>query len=321
MKIVVYEHFTSGALKGQTLPDELAREGDAMLRAIVEDMLVNTAFKPIILRDNRLADLPGAQNLLIADNAQYQQIWQQSLSNETLFLLIAPETGGVLKKLAEAVLKAGKSLLGSSPEAIAVCSDKLRCCQLLQQHHLPTVETQNADVWLNQPLFTGPVVSKPNDGAGCVETYYFAEAHHAAAFMQKMSENKRRQQIVQPFYDAQAMSLSLFIDRNAQILSLNQQLINIDRQLSYQGSQISVPYPAIFSLKQAQILVDQLWLAMPGLSGFVGVDILIDEQLVRIIDINPRLTSSFNQLQQIGLSPAALLYQSLDITKQGVVGG
>lgn len=321
MKIVVYEHFTSGALQGQTLPDELAHEGDAMLRAIVEDMLTNTAFKPIILRDNRLADLPCAQNLAIANSEQYQRIWKQCLSNETLFLLIAPETDGVLQQLAEAVLKAGKTLLGSSPKAIAVCSDKLRCSGFLQQHGLPTVNTQSANEWLNQSLFSGPIVCKPNDGAGCVETYYFAKAHQAAAYLQKMPETKRRQQIVQPFDDAQAMSLSLFIDRSVQILSLNQQLINIDQQFSYQGSQIGVPYPAIFSHAKAQILVDQLRLAMPGLSGFVGVDILIDQQQARIIDINPRLTSSFNQLQQTGLSPAALLYQSLGITKQGVADG
>lgn len=321
MKIVVYEHFTSGALKGQTLPVELAAEGDAMLRAIVEDMLANTAFKPIILRDNRLAHLPGAQNMTIANSEQYQQIWQQCISNETLFLLIAPETDGVLQQLTEAVLEAGNTLLGSSPEAIAICSDKLRCSQFLQQHNLPTIETQSAEEWLNQPLFTAPIVCKPNDGAGCVETYYFAEASDAKAFLQKMPESKRCQQIVQPFYDAQAMSLSLFIDQSVQILSLNQQLINIDRQFSYQGSQVGVPYPAGFSHEQAQILVDQLRLVMPGLSGFVGVDILIDKQQALIIDINPRLTSSFNQLQQTGQSPAALLYQALGTIKQGVADG
>ncbi len=321
MKIIVYEHFTSGALHGQTLPDELAREGDAMLRAIVEDMLANTAFKPITLRDNRLADLPGAQNLPIANSTQYQQIWQQCLNSETLFLLIAPETNGVLQQFAEAVLKASKTLLGSSPEAIAVCSDKRRCGQFLQQHNLPTVETQSADDWLNQPLFTAPIVCKPNDGAGCVETYYFAETNHAANYLQKLSANERRQQIVQPFYDGQAMSLSLFIEQNVQILSLNQQLINIDQQFSYHGSQVGVPYPEKFSYAEAQILVDELQLAMPGLSGFVGVDMLISEQQARIIDINPRLTSSFNQLQQLGLSPAALLYQSLGIIKQGVADG
>lgn len=321
MKIVVYEHFTSGALQGEALPAELAREGDAMLRAIVSDMLANGAFLPVILRDNRLADVSGAENLTIANCEQYQQIWQQCLRNETLFLLIAPETGGVLQQLAEAVLKAGKRLLGSSPEAIAICSDKLRCSQFLQQHDLPTVETQCADEWLNQPLFTGPIVCKPNDGAGCVETCYFDQAHHAAAYLQKMPENRRRQHIVQPFCHGQAMSLSLFIDQSVQILSLNQQLINIDRQFSYQGSRIGVLYPAIFSHIKAQIMVDQLRLALPGLSGFVGIDILIDEHQARIIDINPRLTSSFNQLPKTGLSLAALLNHSLGVTQQGVMSG
>ncbi|MDT8311468.1 MAG: ATP-grasp domain-containing protein [Methylophaga sp.] len=321
MKIVVYEHFTSGALQDQALPAELADEGDAMLRAMVRDMLANSLFQPIVLRDTRLAALPGAHNLSIANKTQYQQVWQQCLRNETLFLLIAPETDGILQQLVEAVLDAGNTLLGSSPEVITLCSDKLHCSQYLLQHGLPTVETQPAEDWLNQPLFTGPIVCKPNDGAGCVDTFYFADENLATAYLQRLPTAKRNQQIVQPFITAQAMSLSLFIDASAQILSLNQQLINIDQQFSYLGANIAVAYPVTFCQTQAQLLVDQLLQIMPGLSGFIGIDILVNEQQVWIVDINPRLTSSFNQLQQTGLSPAALLYQSIIPIEHGAARG
>lgn len=321
MKIVVYEHFTSGARQDQALPAELAGEGDAMLRAIIADMLANTDFQPIVLRDKRLTDLPGAHNLTVANNAQYQQIWQQCLHCEALFLLIAPETDGVLQQLAAAVLKAGKTLLGASPEAIAICSSKRRCSQFLQQHDLPTVTTQSAEHWLNNPVFTGPVVCKPDDGAGCIDTYYFADLIRAQVYLRSLPADKLSQQIVQPFIAAQAMSLSLFIDQTAHILSLNQQLINIGQQFSYQGSNIAVPYPATFSRAQAQTLADQLLLAMPGLSGFIGIDILVTGDQSLIVDINPRLTSSFNQLQSRGLSPATLLYQSLGIAEQGAADG
>lgn len=321
MKIVVYEHFTSGALQDQALPAELANEGDGMLRAMVNDMLANSLFQPIVLRDTRLAALPGAHNLLIANKTQYQQVWQQCLRNETLFLLIAPETDGILQYLAEAVLDAGKTLLGSSPEVIAICSDKLNCSQFLQQHGLPTVETQRAEDWLNQPLFIGPIVCKPSDGAGCVDTFYFADENLTTAYLQILSAEKRGRQIVQPFIAAQAMSLSLFIDRNVQILSLNQQLIDVDQQFSYQGAKIALPYPDTFRQTQAQLLVDQLRQLMPGLSGFIGIDILLNQHQVWIVDINPRLTSSFNQLPQIGLSPAVLLYQSIIPFENGAARG
>lgn len=321
MKIIVYEHFTSGVLQDQALPAELADEGDAMLRAMVSDMLANSLFQPIVLRDTRLAALPGAHNLSIAHKTQYQQVWQQCLRNETLFLLIAPETDGILQQLAETVLDAGKTLLGSSPEVVAICSDKLRCSQFLRQHSLPTVETQRAGDWLNQPAFTGSVVCKPNDGAGCIDTFYFANENLAAAYLHSLSTEKRNQQIVQPFIAAQAMSLSLFIDTSVQILSLNQQLIDIGQQFSYQGSKIAVSYPKTFSQAQAQLLVNQLMQIMPGLSGFIGIDLLVDEHQVWIVDINPRLTSSFNQLPQTGLSPAALLYQSIMPIEHGAARG
>lgn len=321
MKIVVYEHFTSGALSGQDLPVELANEGNAMLHAIVSDMYANTAFEPIILRDERLPNLLGAHNLSIGTRAQYQKIWEKCLHSETLFLLIAPETDGILQQLAEAVISSGKILVGSSTEAIAICSNKLRCSQFLHQNNLPTIATQTAEGWLKDPAFNRPLVCKPNYGAGCVDTYFFADAEAARAYLQQLPLELRQQQIVQPFITAQAMSFSLFIDQRAQILSLNQQIIGFDQQLSYKGSNIFVSYPQIFSQAQGQVLINQLLMAMPGLSGFVGIDILIDEQAVWIVDINPRLTSSFNQLQSKGLSPATLLHQSLSQKVKGIACG
>ena len=321
MKIVVYEHFTSGALQGDDLPAELAAEGDAMLQAIVADMLQNTPLQPLILRDSRLSPVADCDNRLIKNSDQYQTLWPQLLADENYFLLIAPEMGGILQQLAEAVLAAGKILLGSSPAAIALCSDKLRCGQFLQQHDLPTIHSQHTADWLNQPAFDGAVVCKPNDGAGCVDTYYFQESHSARQYLLNLPVSQRQQQIVQPYITGKAMSLSLFIDKQAQILSLNQQTITINKQIHYQGSVVDVPYPATFSKAQAQLLVDDLLLALPVLSGFVGVDIIISDEKTLIVDINPRLTTSFNQLTQSGLSPAGLLYQSLIQSATGSVYG
>lgn len=312
MKIVVYEHFTSGALQGDDLPAELAAEGDAMLQAMVGDMLQNTPLQPLIMRDSRLLPVEHTENHSIQNIDQHQALWQRLLANENYFLLIAPETDGILQQLAEAVIAAGKTLLGSLPSAIALSSDKLRCSQLLQQHQLATIATQGADDWLRKADFNDAVVCKPNDGAGCVDTYYFQESNRAREYLLGLSMSQRQQQIVQPFLSGKAMSLSLLIDKQARILSLNQQTITINQQITYQGSIVGVAYPAEFSKAQAQLLADNLLLALPGLSGFIGVDIILCEEKALIVDVNPRLTTSFNQLTQSGISPATMLYQSLN---------
>lgn len=321
MKIVVYEHFTSGALQGDDLPAELAAEGDAMLQAMVGDMLQNTPFQPLIMRDSRLLPVEHTENHSIKNIDQHQTLWQQLLADENYFLLIAPETDGILQQLAEAVVAAGKLLLGSLPSAIALSSDKLRCSQLLQQHQLPTIATQGADDWLRQPDFNDAIVCKPNDGAGCINTYYFQESNRAREYLLALSVSHRQQQIVQPYVAGKAMSLSLFIDKQVRILSLNQQTITINQQITYQGSVVDVPYPAAFSKVQAQLLADNLLLALPGLSGFVGIDIILFDEKALIVDINPRLTTSFNQLTQSGRSPAAMLYQSLNKAVTGTLYG
>ena len=54
MKLFIYEHITSGALSGNSLPVSLANEGHVMLMAVLHDcaylngMLINT------MRDQRL---------------------------------------------------------------------------------------------------------------------------------------------------------------------------------------------------------------------------------------------------------------------------
>jgi predicted ATP-grasp superfamily ATP-dependent carboligase len=312
MKIVVYEHFTSGALQGGELPAELAAEGDAMLQAMVSDMLDNTPFQPLVIRDSRLPPVKQVDNLLVDTAARYQQIWQQCLAEQDGFLLIAPETDGVLQQLAEAVLAADKTLLGAAPVAIAYCSDKLRCYEWLRQQQIPTIDTQLADDWLRQPAFNTSVVCKPRDGAGCVDTYYFVGSQAAQVYLQQLTKQHRQQQIVQPFIDGLPMSLSLFIDEQVQILSLNQQVLQLDKRITYHGSTVAVPFPDTFSAEQAQALAERLLKALPGLWGFIGIDILISQQQAVVVDINPRLTTSFNQLTDKGLSPAALLYQSLN---------
>ena len=317
MKIVVYEHFTSGALQGRKLPAELAVEGDAMLQAIISDMLMNTPFTPRVIRDNRLPPIANIENLIAGDAQQYQQIWQQCLDGDQFFLLIAPETGAVLQNLAAAVLKAGKTLLGASPPAINICSSKLKCSQWLQQFQLPVVASQSAADWLSQPAFNAAVVCKPDDGAGCVDTCYFADTMAARAYLQQLSAAQRHRQIVQPFIRGEAMSLSLFIDKQPEILSLNQQIIAVDQQFSYRGSNVNVPFPATFTETQAQAMLNQLLTALPGLWGFAGIDIIVGDHQTWIVDINPRLTTSFNQLGKTGISPAKRLYQTLPAIKDG----
>ena len=51
--------------------------------------------------------------------------------------------------------------------------------------------------------------------------------------------------------------------------------------------------------------------ALPGLRGYVGVDILISKDEVLLVEVNPRLTTSYAGLRlALGVNPAGLVLQT-----------
>ena len=86
---------------------------------------------------------------------------------------IAPETGGVLEDISRRVLRAGRSLLGSTPDAVRVAASKLATARALQRAGVPVVPTFRPD---DRPEPAGHAwIVKPDDGCGCEDVRLFAE--------------------------------------------------------------------------------------------------------------------------------------------------
>ncbi len=101
------------------------------------------------------------------------------------------------------------------------------------------------------------------------------------------------------------------------LLSVNRQ--RIQRQgntLTLQGCDVDT----ILIDKKFEQLAAQLAHAIPGLWGYVGVDFLICEAGIRVLEINPRLTSSYASLSgTLGINPAERvlgLLQGADIQEE-----
>jgi predicted ATP-grasp superfamily ATP-dependent carboligase len=51
---------------------------------------------------------------------------------------------------------------------------------------------------------------------------------------------------------------------------------------------------------------------MPGLAGYVGVDLIVGENAITVLEVNPRLTTSYAGLRRaIGANPARLVLDLL----------
>jgi predicted ATP-grasp superfamily ATP-dependent carboligase len=55
-------------------------------------------------------------------------------------------------------------------------------------------------------------------------------------------------------------------------------------------------------------LAKRIAAAIPSLNGYVGVDVIVDNADVYVVEINPRITTSYIGLREsIGLNPAQLI--------------
>lgn len=274
MTIFVYEYVTAlGASRGATPPlaPSLLREGRAMLDAVVAD------FRAI--PDCTIWTLPTddkAEFRLLAGRADFT-------------LVVAPEFDGILETRCRWVEEAGGRLLGPTSAAVRLTSDKFALNRHFQRHGIPTPRT-----WLqgDEPdLF--PIVWKPRDGAGSLDTYLLNSAAE-----RPLAERPPREMIVQEFVDGFPASVALLIGpRESVALQPCSQRLSNDGRFQYLGG--STPIPAELA-ERAVALSRRAIACIDGLAGYVGIDLVLGEKAAddRVIEINPRLTTSYIGLRQ-----------------------
>jgi tyramine---L-glutamate ligase len=278
--VLIYEHITGGGLAGLEMPASMAAEGGAMRRALVADFSAVTGVRVLSTLDARLPDEPGT--IRIAADARETLSTLASEADHTI--LVAPETGGVLRDLTLSVEAAGGNSLGSSPGAIDLAADKNRIAAHLAAWGIPTPLSRVVNPRLGLPRDACyPAVLKPIDGAGSVDTLFIESADDpiASAFPGEMG-------LLQPFIPGEPRSVTFLIGPAGPTLLVGvarQRISLSDGRFEYLGGTLldeGVPqdHPTRHVLK-----------SMPGLSGLVGVD-YIDASPAIVLDVNPRPTTS-----------------------------
>jgi predicted ATP-grasp superfamily ATP-dependent carboligase len=151
-------------------------------------------------------------------------------------------------------------------------------------------------------------VVKPDDGAGCERTYFIASNGDLAALR---GRPEAEDCIAQVFVPGIAGSLSMICARGeAWLLTCNRQ----DMRLS--GGQFRYCGGVVGGLEGKRALLApiaaQVAAAMPDLWGYVGVDVVLGPQGPVVIEVNPRLTTSYVGLRAaIGTNPAQLVFDLL----------
>lgn len=321
MKILVLEYVSGGGLRQEPIPPALAREGGLMLAALAGDLLEIPGVELLALRDDRLPfplDDNRVQVLEISTAKQFQPIWREALGRCDAVWPIAPETAGILEQLCLDVESAGKPLLTSPAAAVRLAASKLATARRLARHGLPVVPSLPLSRWsagvspaqdrqADEPPKL-PFVIKPDDGVGCEGSRIIRDPARFTL------PDDTEHWIAQPLLQGEPLSLSaLFAQGHASLLSCNRQVVETSGDgFVLQACQVNAIADAD---GRWQMLAEGIAQALPELWGYAGIDLILTASGPVILEINPRLTTSYAGLRRAtGENPAAL---TLELLKTG----
>lgn len=286
-RVFVFEYLTAGgAVEGdEAAVQTLLPQGMRMRDAIVTDLLQAGGWT-VAAATCAPAPAPPAGALAChprRGESMRDFVSRQAAQHDTVWL-VAPETAGLLAQLRQAV-PAGR-WLGCDAAAIALATSKRATLAQLAAHGLrtPLAFEREATRW----------VVKPDDGAGALDSTVHTSL---AAARQAL----RGGMTLEPWVDGETLSLSLRCRAGtAELLSINRQRIHIGAggRLDFAGVDVDCLPRQGATGDTLAALARQVARAIPGLHGFVGVDLVWHPAHGPVlIEVNPRVTCAY-----VGLS-------------------
>jgi len=308
MRIFVVEYITGGGLVGRNMSARLLNEAEIMLGALLDDLSVLPDVDLLVSRDPRLPTLNYHCNVVMPKlTDDIWQVWENSINRCDAVWAIMPESDGLLHRISLMTLTCGRRLVGSHPTAIAVAASKSLTAKYLQCTGIDVVPTY--DVGDVIPFRHSRWVVKPDDGVGGEGSCIF-ESYHA--MYRALQEHERYAgYVAQPFLNGEAASLSMLCcDGTATLLTANLQ------QIRETGKQFELEGVLVNGLPNAHAryarLARSVARAIPGLWGYVGVDLVLTANGPVVLEVNPRLTVSYAGLHDaLAVNPAKLILRML----------
>ncbi|MCL2288224.1 MAG: ATP-grasp domain-containing protein [Candidatus Bathyarchaeota archaeon] len=309
MNVLVYEHACGGGFAEGAVSPSILSEGFGMLRSCVAD-LKEAGHKVTVILDEELSlfnpPIEADYVIPIFNFKDAQQAILKTCTNVDAAYVIAPETGGILHALVKFIEQQGVPLLNSHSNAIQTVSDKVNLYETLRVNSLRTPKTVQVKVaQYREELFVNdigfPAVFKPIDGMGCSGLSVVEKASQVEGAVRKIvSELGSEVFIIQEYIAGVAISVSLLCtDKKVMAISLNEQNVALSSPNGvscYIGG--VVPF---FSEAEQEIfkIAEAVVGCFSGLKGYVGVDMILTDTGPVVVDVNPRLTTSFIGLSRV----------------------
>ena len=325
MKVILYEHVSGGGLAGCHISPGILAEGFAMLRTAASDFKA-AGHDVTVLLDGRISKFNPPINADSTVPVIYPEETTRFLrslaSINDASYIIAPETGQILESYVALIEKTGKISLNSQSNAIKQVANKANLQKILQKNHVNIPDSLVFSVDVNfvsvktaiKEKLCYPIVFKPDDGVSCSGlSIVNNDAQIISAIEKIKAESSAKQFIVQEFIMGEAASVSLLVSNDkALAISLNKQNVNVaspNKTSSYFGGCV----PCDNSLKEEAFLIAEKAVeCFSGLRGYVGVDFVLGKEKPFVVDVNPRLTTSYIGLSQtVGFNVAQAIIDAV----------
>ena len=296
MRIFVGEYVCGGGLSRLPIDDiapSLRTEGQAMLRAIVADL--SKVAETVVPLDARF-DAPTEATTIVTTHAE-TPLWGQwvaAAKDCDSAIIVAPESDGILAKGVAMLRAAGVDVIAGSGDFLRVASDKLQTAKVM----LGAGVAHPVSMALSDRRFEAELedyakyVLKPRDGCGTQEIRTFDSFDDAR---DELTEDL----ILQAWMPGRPVSVALVASGSHQTFlpAVSQSLHDVSCE--YAGGCGPLDED---SQRRATALASRAIAAMPPTArGFVGLDLLLGERPSEdcVIEINPRLTTSYVGLRQM----------------------
>lgn len=276
-------------------------DAEVMWQALVNDLAAIDGVDVLTLRDNRLRR-PAAMSkveIIYTEADYFMEDFQHCLATSDAVWPIAPEETGILESLNQDILIAGKRLLGCQPSAVHIAASKFATAQRLSRAGIPVAPTYTSPFLMPAK---GPVVAKPDEGAGCQDALYF---HNQVSAKQWALDKSDAGFVFQPYLSGEPRSLSVLCHpEGCQLLTVNRQHIRLENgKLRFHGVTTNALSDSDGCYADLALRVVS---AIPGLWGYVGIDLIDTEDGPVVLEVNPRVTVSYAGIRSaLGFNPAA----------------
>jgi len=311
LRILVYEHVVGGGFAGEHFPSNILSEGYAMLRGLISDFKA-AGWEVTTFLDSRLRRFnpPLEADIVVPINTKdcVDENLKKTSENVDCVYVIAPESGGTLRNLVGEVEASGGKSLNCKVEGIEKASNKMEVYRAAERVGLRTPETVVADIHEDIKVIRRfardlgyPLVFKPVDGVGSSGLSVLRDETQVVTAVEKVRrESEGEVFIIQKLVSGVASSVSLISTGGEALpLTLNGQIVRLApprSDSSYEGGFVPLDHELRSEAFEAARLIVE---ALGGLVGYVGVDMVLTDEEPVIVEVNPRLTTSYVGLREV----------------------